>query len=357
MGIACEDINSIAYLQEESLTAHCSNRALRCSKEFATEPAPAPSEAGEEAAGSDGTASPGTSFSSHAPSATPLQQRLPAAIIPVGRAKTSPISAAACAPCASSVTRSPPSAAPYVSTCRSGGSCEVDGGEAVAPTRAALNGGGSLHTGSPPKMHASKVTPSLVSPPPLLPSVETELMPVTKEESCRSADGEVERKSLRPKEVLHNIVTEGSRSSGGDDRILSEGGGPAWVNVGDGAGQPSPLGLRSDGTSTLEPSPTEFNTEGSSPIESLMCTPPHSCILPDSPHDDEMPSVWMDEIIPRNVWEKLGLDVAPFTVQASAPMHLVHFYFSQLTLNCVFVVDRGRFVGMINKADMVNSNF
>jgi hypothetical protein len=33
--------------------------------------------------------------------------------------------------------------------------------------------------------------------------------------------------------------------------------------------------------------------------------------------------------------------------------HLVHFYFSQLTLNAVFVVDKGRFVGMINKVDMI----
>ena len=53
----------------------------------------------------------------------------------------------------------------------------------------------------------------------------------------------------------------------------------------------------------------------------------------------------------------MGLDVAPFCVQAEAPMHLVHFYFSQLTLNSVFVVDRGRFVGMINKADMINAKF
>ena len=51
------------------------------------------------------------------------------------------------------------------------------------------------------------------------------------------------------------------------------------------------------------------------------------------------------------------LDVAPFCVQAEAPMHLVHFYFSQLTLNSVFVVDKGRFVGMINKADMINNRF
>ena len=39
-------------------------------------------------------------------------------------------------------------------------------------------------------------------------------------------------------------------------------------------------------------------------------------------------------------------------MQHCAPMSLVHFYFSQLTLNCVFVVKRGRFVGMINKQDM-----
>ena len=33
-------------------------------------------------------------------------------------------------------------------------------------------------------------------------------------------------------------------------------------------------------------------------------------------------------------------------------MSLVHFYFSQLTLHCVFVVHTGRFVGMINKTDL-----
>ena len=56
--------------------------------------------------------------------------------------------------------------------------------------------------------------------------------------------------------------------------------------------------------------------------------------------------------LPRAEWDELGLDTAPFTVQHCAPMSLVHFYFSQLTLNCVFVVERGRFVGMINKQDM-----
>ena len=56
--------------------------------------------------------------------------------------------------------------------------------------------------------------------------------------------------------------------------------------------------------------------------------------------------------VPRAEWDELGLDTAPFTVQHCAPMSLVHFYFSQLTLNCVFVVERGRFVGMINKQDM-----
>ena len=56
--------------------------------------------------------------------------------------------------------------------------------------------------------------------------------------------------------------------------------------------------------------------------------------------------------MPRAEWDELGLDTAPFTVQHCAPMSLVHFYFSQLTLNCVFVVERGRFVGMINKQDM-----
>ena len=70
-----------------------------------------------------------------------------------------------------------------------------------------------------------------------------------------------------------------------------------------------------------------------------------------------MPDTWLQEAIPRSVWESMGLDVAPFCVQAAAPMHLVHFYFSQLTLNAVFVVDEGRFVGIITKADMHNSRF
>ena len=60
----------------------------------------------------------------------------------------------------------------------------------------------------------------------------------------------------------------------------------------------------------------------------------------------------MGQQVPYKLWMELGLDTAPFTVQACAPMSLVHFYFSQLTLNCVFVVERGRFVGMINKQDM-----
>ena len=29
----------------------------------------------------------------------------------------------------------------------------------------------------------------------------------------------------------------------------------------------------------------------------------------------------------------------------------------QLTLNCVFVVNKGKFVGMINKADMMKGDF
>ena len=61
--------------------------------------------------------------------------------------------------------------------------------------------------------------------------------------------------------------------------------------------------------------------------------------------------------MPLELWEELGLDRAPFTVQATAPMHLVHFYFSQLTLNCVFVTDKGRFIGMINKADMMRGDY
>ena len=32
-------------------------------------------------------------------------------------------------------------------------------------------------------------------------------------------------------------------------------------------------------------------------------------------------------------------------------------YVSQLTLNCVFVVDKGRFTGMINKGDIVRGGF
>ena len=71
----------------------------------------------------------------------------------------------------------------------------------------------------------------------------------------------------------------------------------------------------------------------------------------------DRPSSWMQVVIDRSVWARLGLDIAPFCVQAEAPMHLVHFYFSQLTLNCVFVVDRGQFVGMINKIDMLNDRF
>ena len=67
---------------------------------------------------------------------------------------------------------------------------------------------------------------------------------------------------------------------------------------------------------------------------------------------DEAPAAWLEVEVPRAEWDELGLDTAPFTVQHCAPMSLVHFYFSQLTLNCVFVVDRGRFVGMINKQDM-----
>ena len=73
--------------------------------------------------------------------------------------------------------------------------------------------------------------------------------------------------------------------------------------------------------------------------------------------NDAMPESWMSEVIPRSLWVSMGLDVAPFCVQAEAPMHLVHFYFSQLTLNAVFVVDRGKFVGMINKVDMINARF
>ena len=69
------------------------------------------------------------------------------------------------------------------------------------------------------------------------------------------------------------------------------------------------------------------------------------------------PPSWMGEAVPYQTWRELGLDPAPFTVQSCAPMNLVHFYFSQLTLNCVFVVDKGRFVGIINKADIVRGGY
>eukprot|EP00965_Chrysotila_dentata_P142069 4696063-Pleurochrysis_carterae.AAC.1 len=68
------------------------------------------------------------------------------------------------------------------------------------------------------------------------------------------------------------------------------------------------------------------------------------------------PADWLDVPVPREVWLRRGLDLAPFTVQAQAPMSLVHFYFSQLTLDCVFVVDMGKFVGIINKADMTSGD-
>jgi len=70
----------------------------------------------------------------------------------------------------------------------------------------------------------------------------------------------------------------------------------------------------------------------------------------------DVPPGWMHEPITGASWDGLGLDTAPFTVQAQAPMSLVHFYFSQLTLNCVFVVDKGLFVGMINKKDMMRGD-
>jgi len=73
--------------------------------------------------------------------------------------------------------------------------------------------------------------------------------------------------------------------------------------------------------------------------------------------DDEPPASVMLEVITRDVWDQLGLDLAPFSVQAQASMALVHFYFSQLTLHCVFVVDKGKFIGMINKEDMMKGDF
>ena len=55
-------------------------------------------------------------------------------------------------------------------------------------------------------------------------------------------------------------------------------------------------------------------------------------------------------MVPYATWLELGLDTAPFAVQSCAPMNLVHFYFSQLTLSCVFVVDKGRFTGGRHRA-------
>jgi len=100
----------------------------------------------------------------------------------------------------------------------------------------------------------------------------------------------------------------------------------------------------------------ESSTSAPTNAAVLMVAPPGSRpsgIVHHGQGVDEMPERWMDERIPRDLWVELGLDVAPFCVQAEAPMHLVHFYFSQLTLNAVFVVDKGRFVGMINKVDMI----
>ena len=67
--------------------------------------------------------------------------------------------------------------------------------------------------------------------------------------------------------------------------------------------------------------------------------------------------IYLGQMVPYATWLELGLDTAPFAVQSCAPMNLVHFYFSQLTLSCVFVVDKGRFTGMINKADIVRGGF
>jgi hypothetical protein len=86
-------------------------------------------------------------------------------------------------------------------------------------------------------------------------------------------------------------------------------------------------------------------------VSPLLPAPGLEIIIDDPPPDP------LELQVPRTVWDELGLDLAPFTVQAQAPMSLVHFYFSQLTLNCVFVVDKGRFVGMINKADMMKGDF
>lgn len=79
-------------------------------------------------------------------------------------------------------------------------------------------------------------------------------------------------------------------------------------------------------------------------IEQSMST--RSDTLDTDPHDPSLLSIHeegqeLDSLVGIQVWERLGLDTAPFTVQALAPMSLVHFYFSQLTLNCVFVVDKG----------------
>ena len=80
---------------------------------------------------------------------------------------------------------------------------------------------------------------------------------------------------------------------------------------------------------------------------------------PDVRHDLEHPAR------PKTVFgfltaalrERRSRGLPAFTVQSCAPMSLVHFYFSQLTLSCVFVVDKGRFTGMITKADIVRGGF
>ena len=93
------------------------------------------------------------------------------------------------------------------------------------------------------------------------------------------------------------------------------------------------------------------------PLALPSATPAPAAALADAP----MPDDWLDEPVPRHLWESIcanegGHQTAPLTVQAEATMNLVHFYFQQLTLNAVLVVERGRFVGMIRMADFAHES-
>jgi len=50
------------------------------------------------------------------------------------------------------------------------------------------------------------------------------------------------------------------------------------------------------------------------------------------------------------------VEEAPFCIAASASMGQVHFYFSMLSLSCAFITDRGKYVGMITKADLAEAD-